>query len=230
MAWRCSLVTGGSAIGLSVTGAWVSGAVGDGRKVSVGKHTDSLKAPSAAGFFLSTKSTNHVAYALPQPPPRGDRLSGVPAMLVVQSAWAEFSFLANYMPLGSSIAMSFRHCFSRSSCYIEGVSPPIGVENDRCFDSRSNGKHVLADRRRRGAERGSPCARAALRSVIRRSGRTRLSHRMSCPSHAIPSCCLERRETWTVLLAGEATACRIALKTPRSKWIAYGGKVRRSPH
>src|SRR5258708_30682988 len=35
----------------------------------------------SSGLTQSLSQRSHVAYALPHPPPRGDRLSGVPAML-----------------------------------------------------------------------------------------------------------------------------------------------------
>ena len=42
----------------------------------------------SSGLTQALSQRPHVAYALPQPPPRGDRLGGVRAMPIVAVAWA----------------------------------------------------------------------------------------------------------------------------------------------
>jgi hypothetical protein len=76
----------------------------------------------SSGLTQSLSQRSHVAYALPHPPPRGDRLSGVPAMLVV----------AVVRPLGSECIRQRLLPVTAGERHAERVLAPHRAARRRC--------------------------------------------------------------------------------------------------
>jgi hypothetical protein len=110
----------------------------------------------SSGLTQSLSQRSHVAYVLPHPPPRGDRLSGVPAMLVV----------AVVRPLGSECIRQRLLPVTAGERHAERVLAPHRAARRRCRPRTMSAGSVQNLSHFRLAERRPALAQAVMASLI----------------------------------------------------------------